>query len=566
MTMNSSTDLIDQLSPTLAIEIAMKEIDQNGHDDERMVLVFNAFDQIIPQLGVFSPLTAKLRNELFDFIYSNQFTVEQCHNKTSKKRKRIACIERLSYKVLCNRLIDQHHEQSNGYENKIADMETNLAGKNRDLNQACEKLEQIDNAKQKLMDELATMRKTLNEKDNEIQNLREECERIRFNSEQEVNKTRLQVKEIVENQAATEALIDELSKYKQGYDEMQEEYDQILDDEHTKLLQTQQFPSESHFIWNNIAAEKLRYAQTIKEIREELDITQRHRRGLEEKLEMIVIKETEELKNRKVTTIFTANEAAQQTGKISNPLQGLEHAFQSAGRKTDLVGYAPQERVLSRFSYMLASSNNGRAWTDFDLASYCDSCADKTYLCPHKFAEAHMIVRVPDGTKYIRISRPTLKYNEALIRSVMIDNQTLFDQMLPPIYQQNTASIMRTNYPGYFNTNQEPQRRAAGSSDTQSDVGPLIHTFDRVWADYKKRTNIERSVPRPFSLERLFTLMTEIIAYECYCDSHLLTVTGNIVDDIYEFFNKRYSTLDEITYYAVHDFFTSLIAYKHEFK
>jgi hypothetical protein len=28
---------------------------------------------------------------------------------------------------------------------------------------------------------------------------------------------------------------------------------------------------------------------------------------------------------------------------------------------------------------MLATSNNGRAWTDFDLASYCDSCADKVF-------------------------------------------------------------------------------------------------------------------------------------------------------------------------------------------
>ncbi|CAF5013081.1 unnamed protein product, partial [Rotaria socialis] len=112
--------------------------------------------------------------------------------------------------------------------------------------------------------------------------------------------------------------------------------------------------------------------------------------------------------------------------------------------------------------------------------------------------------------------------------SVMIDNQTLFDQMLPPIYQQNTASIMRTNYPGYFNTDQQSQRRTV-SSDSQLDAGPLIHSFDRVWADYKKRTNIERPVPRPFSIERLLTLMTEIIAYECYCDSRLLTVTGNIV-------------------------------------
>jgi len=43
----------------------MKEIEQNGHDDERMVLVLNALDQIIPQLGVFSSITAILRNEFF---------------------------------------------------------------------------------------------------------------------------------------------------------------------------------------------------------------------------------------------------------------------------------------------------------------------------------------------------------------------------------------------------------------------------------------------------------------------------------------------------------------------
>lgn len=83
-TTNSSLDLVDQTSPcrflpiqsakfdiffihfpALALDIAMKEIAQNGHDDERMVLVFNAFDQIIPQLGVFTPIAAALRNEIF---------------------------------------------------------------------------------------------------------------------------------------------------------------------------------------------------------------------------------------------------------------------------------------------------------------------------------------------------------------------------------------------------------------------------------------------------------------------------------------------------------------------
>ena len=159
---NSSTDLLDQASPSvfntclvilanssfsasflaLALDIAMKEIEQNGHEDERMVLVFNAFDQIVPQLGVFSPLAAKLRSEFFgmrrtslvlqlnvsldllDFIYSNQFTVEQVQNRTSRKRKRMACIERLSYKVLCHRLVEQHHDEKNLFENKLSDMET----------------------------------------------------------------------------------------------------------------------------------------------------------------------------------------------------------------------------------------------------------------------------------------------------------------------------------------------------------------------------------------------------------------------------------------------------------
>jgi hypothetical protein len=58
-------------------------------------------------------------------------------------------------------------------------------------------------------------------------------------------------------------------------------------------------------------------------------------------------------------------------------------------------------------------------------------------------------------------------------RNVMIDNQTLFDQMLPPIYQQNNASIMRTNYPGYFSTT-EPPRKHGAASDVQSDAGPLV--------------------------------------------------------------------------------------------
>lgn len=72
----------------------------------------------------------------------------------------------------------------------------------------------MENARRALMDDVASLRKTLDEKDNGIQRydsinpmflqvvvflarLREESERIRFNCEQDIQNTRLQVKEII---------------------------------------------------------------------------------------------------------------------------------------------------------------------------------------------------------------------------------------------------------------------------------------------------------------------------------------------------------------------------------
>lgn len=56
---------------------------------------------------------------------------------------------------------------------------------------------------------------------------------------------------------------------------------------------------------------------------------------------------------------------------------------------------------------------------------------------------------------------------------MIIENQTLFEQALPPVYQQNNASIMRTNYPGYFTTDETSQRHGA-HSDIHSEAGPLV--------------------------------------------------------------------------------------------
>ncbi|CAF1480980.1 unnamed protein product, partial [Didymodactylos carnosus] len=92
-----------------------------------------------------------------------------------------------------------------------------------------------------------------------------------------------------------------------------------------------------------------------------------------------------------------------------------------------------------------------------------------------------------------------------------------------------------------------------------------IYTFDRVWADFKTRTAIKRVVPRPFSLNRLLVVLEEFLAYEISCDSKLLNIIGNVVDDLYAFFESRYG-VEEMMYNAVYDFFTSLNIYANDLK
>ncbi|CAF0879814.1 unnamed protein product, partial [Didymodactylos carnosus] len=159
-----------------------------------------------------------------------------------------------------------------------------------------------------------------------------------------------------------------------------EEYDQFLDHQHQKLyrdrsnIDTLSMSLESQYIWNEINDEKTKYIQSIKELRSELDIMKGHRKGLEEKLEMITIKESEDTKSRKASVVFAG---AKMTGNKSL-LNGLENAYElSSSRKTDQIPYASQDRILSRFSCMLYTAADKRAWIELEMANYCDSCAEK---------------------------------------------------------------------------------------------------------------------------------------------------------------------------------------------
>ncbi|CAF0876012.1 unnamed protein product [Didymodactylos carnosus] len=222
--MSSQFDILDQASPSNVFFNKMHlfaKIEQNGLTDERMVLVFNAFDQILPQLGIFSTVATKLRNELFDFVYSNQFTVDKTTLTKTRRKQRIACLERLSYKVLCQRLTEKNQQENDAYENKLSDLENNLAEKNRDLNQAQEQMTNLETTSKRLNNEIMNLKSNLTNMEQEIQKYRDDCDRMRFNCDNEIVKMREEHTRLMKTNADAERLINDLMKYKKGYDDMQ---------------------------------------------------------------------------------------------------------------------------------------------------------------------------------------------------------------------------------------------------------------------------------------------------------------------------------------------------------
>jgi hypothetical protein len=64
----------------------------------------------------------------------------------------------------------------------------------------------------------------------------------------------------------------------------------------------------------------------------------------------------------------------------------------------------------------------------------------------------------------------------SLLSKVIIDSQRLFDQMLPWTYQQNSASVMRTNYPNSF-ANDVASDQTTDASQMTSETSFLVRNI-----------------------------------------------------------------------------------------
>ena len=191
--------------------------------------------------------------------------------------------------------------------------------------------------------------------------------------------------------------------------------------------------------------ERLNYAESIAELKNQYDLTVQHRQSLEEKLYLLEAdrETTEFIKRQKAKAAVNAANGSHTNSTTS--LQGLEEHYEPIRKGADRDMFAVQDRVFSRFAASMMTGFNGAIWHEFPGVKFCSNCGDKTLICPHKMPVGETVFEVPAGTRFLKFSRPRLQYNQFMIKR-SLDQFKKSDSK----FQQSSTTIVLTNYKAQY--------------------------------------------------------------------------------------------------------------------
>lgn len=203
---------------------------------------------------------------------------------------------------------------------------------------------------------------------------------------------------------------------------------------------------EKSMLQKQMETERVNYQESIADLKNQYDLTVQHRQSLEEKLYLLEAdRETSEfVKRQKAKAALNAANGNVQSNSSSS-LQGLEEHYEPIRKGVDRDMFSVQDRIFSRFSASMMTSYNGSIWYEFTAVKYCQNCGDKTLICPHKMSVNETVLDIPNGTRFLKFSRPRLQYNQFMIKR-SLDQYKKNDTK----FQTNTNSVVLTNYKAQY--------------------------------------------------------------------------------------------------------------------
>ncbi|XP_048465036.1 uncharacterized protein LOC109911229 [Rhincodon typus] len=393
-----------------------KELSFKKPTEERMNLVFQVLDDLLPQMGIFTRIL-KLRDELYAGIYSTKIT-----GSSALESRMAAAITRAPYFSLFHQLQEKRNEKAQDVCTELKNLREILLQKEQDQIDLQQSVAELKESNKVLEDHITFLNETVHEKTEAAKRLRQD---YRVLQEEVAKQTRYCEETITDLKAMlqiTKAEVASLNQYKKIYEELQEGFQYPIEikkkiafattfrksPENRKTAQTT----------SKFAGKQKIFQQSMAQIVTELALVNQHEESLQKQLdeqEKYLLQERQEeeksVKSAPHTTQasvskVTSGSSGLGRGSSSSVLSGLENYMDESPEEIFSDTFSANEIVLNKYSAMISTScNGGNSYVEVKEATMCLSCAEKTLICPHKIGN-NCVIALPKNCTHIKISRP----------------------------------------------------------------------------------------------------------------------------------------------------------------
>ncbi|XP_033757062.1 uncharacterized protein LOC117339522 isoform X1 [Pecten maximus] len=583
----------------------------NGPNEERTRLSFQVLDDLIPKLGVYTRIFAKVKDDLFASVYSENLTTDKAGS-----------ITQIPYYTQVRRIYDEHDDKLDVVTEQLDIVKQRLFEKHKQLEESQQKGAALEERIEELNQRLVMVDSMLTDKTSEIVRLEEELNEELEKSAQMQARFEGDIEDLRESLEEAHGEIEYLSRYKKGYDDLynafldQPEMDELPKKNHRPVISTRR----ANLMTNIEAAQRLeeqimsvmntaveefdkfleehkeelqkieirddltnaefevqemdieqadqeleamqeRFRNTVGDISNELQLLKQHGTMLMEQLQTLEQNKPTLAKRNRERSKFSDTNVQPGLGKSDSILSVGLHDTEG-DEEGDADPFIPQERVFAKYAAMLyTSSNMGKSFDEFKDAKFCPSCGEKTVICPHKLPGVDKVIILPHNTSHIKITRPKVRINKELIDEMMKPRSPELSFDMPSTAMSYSrprmdSSVMTIQTPA---TSRESPSLVGSEAHMDGFTGRPQHTMHRLFDDYKDRTHLERSIPRPLSLERTLSQVEQFWAYMIWTDENgdENDLHHSTLDHVYLFMRERY-IIEDIMFLCAHDFLSSV--------
>ncbi|CAL1530077.1 unnamed protein product [Lymnaea stagnalis] len=599
----------DVNSPVNKYDLLTLEQQSKGLTEEHILLAFQALDDLIPHLGVYTKIFQKLRADLYAAVYSAELT------GTVEKTNEF--IQKVPYFSLINQVFEQRHEVTEKLTEQLETVKRSLFEKHKHLEEAQENIGEKESRINSLSSAKDDLETAIKSKEKRLEELQEELEETRELAKMKEYQLECDISDLNDALFDAKQEINYLIQFKKSYDdiyyafmdktgtlgEAPKKKNSVIATKRANLLSSiasaRKLEDQMLFVMNTAIEEYDNYIDSHKSTVMEKSVHTGMSEGDQDLQELAIDEADQELERVKIRFRATVENLMNELGLLKNhndmlleqihiledskPTLKIKDKYNRSGKGDSILSagleeeelseaqadpFIPQERVFSKYAAMLYTSNNhGKTFEEFKEASFCASCGEKTVICPHKLSGPEKIFLLPHNCSHIKISRPKVRITKEptnrkikiflranflcknLSRTMFFGLEHLNSNLDFGLYNSRSQTMPST--PG---TEVSRESSLLGAGDVY-----MVHTAERLWEDYNHRTKVQRKIPRTLTLERTQSVMEEFLGYLIWTDEFLSDDEANssIMDVLYSFMKERY-LMKDVVYMAAHDFLSAI--------